>query len=215
MNSLSYVYIVDDDDVIRAELGDALNRHGYAVRCFSSGRALLAELTDLAPGCMLLDLNMPGLGGLAVLEELLKRESAHAVIVLTGAGSVPRAVSAFRNGAIDFMEKPFAISDILAAIETALIKLHERSREQNLRNAMREKVTQLSPRERDVWKGMMRGLANKKIAHELAISVRTVETYRANLMVKLGVDTLSDVIKMGLLIEDSATPPTTMQSLAG
>ncbi|TKD51593.1 response regulator transcription factor [Sphingomonas baiyangensis] len=192
------VFLVDDDNDVRDELATALSMRGFAVRAFADGETFLAVQNVLPGGCVVLDLNMPGLNGMDVQAALAERDSAHKVVVLTGSGSVPAAVRAMHAGAIDFIEKPFRIEDLVRAIGRALTHQRQSLREANRRREAQAQIDRLSERERDVLAGMVLGLANKIIAYRLGLSVRTVETYRAHVMDKLAVRSLAEAVQIAI-----------------
>lgn len=196
------IYVVDDDPGLRCELADILEASGMRVQAFASGEALLRALDMLAPGCILLDLNMPGRNGLETQAELIARNASHQVIVLTGDGSIGAAVAAVRAGASDFLEKPFSIGTLLAAIDEAFVRLIEGEEEQRLRREARARIETLSSREREVLDRLVDGKPNKIIAFELGLSTRTVEVYRGKLMQKLKTRSLSDAVKLSLVVNN-------------
>jgi two-component system response regulator FixJ len=196
------IYVVDDDPGLRCELADILEASGMRVQAFASGEALLRALDMLAPGCILLDLNMPGRNGLETQAELIARNASHQVIVLTGDGSIGSAVAAVRAGASDFLEKPFSIGTLLAAIDEAFVRLIEGEEEQRLRREARARIESLSSREREVLDRLVDGKPNKIIAFELGLSTRTVEVYRGKLMQKLKTRSLSDAVKLSLVVNN-------------
>lgn len=190
------IYIVDDDDAVRASLHSLLSvRPDLIVRGYRSGDAFLAQVNELDPGVVLLDFHMPGASGLDVLMQL-DRSAQFVAIVLTGQGNVGLAVQAMKAGALDFIEKPYEAEFLLKVIDQAFSKLEEDG-EAAARTATAEsKIAKLSPRETDVLKGLIEGRSNKIIAYELDISPRTVEIYRANLMEKLEVRSLSEALRI-------------------
>jgi two-component system response regulator FixJ len=189
------VYIVDDDDAVRASLHSLLSvRSDLIIRSYRSGDAFLEETADLDPGVVLLDFHMPGATGLDVLEAIQDREFA--AIILTGQGNVSLAVQAMKAGALDFMEKPYEAEQLMQVLERAFSHLEESSETTARLDAARGKISKLSPRETDVLKGLIEGRSNKVIAYELDISPRTVEIYRANLMEKLDVRSLSEALRI-------------------
>lgn len=198
------VYLVDDDTDLRHELADALEEAGYAVQGFASGEAFLEVEGDLAPGCVVLDLTMPGMNGMQVHTALVDRNSRHVVVMLTGTGSIATAVAALRTGAVDFVEKPVELDMLKECIEIAQVRRMTVAASREKLAAARERFAPLTPRELEVVYGMMLGQSAKMTARRLDLSFRTVESYRANLMVKLGVRTLADVVRMA--IEAEITP---------
>lgn len=199
------IYIVDDDDDIRASLHTLLSVYkNTIIRGFSTGDAFLAELDELTPGPLLLDMNMPGTSGMGVIEAIRGRPDL-LPIVLTGWGDVSRAVLAMKAGAVDFLEKPCDPAQLLQTVETAFSLLEKTTLVAARTEAAVSKLERLSGRERDVLEGLMVGKSNKIIGHELGISPRTVEVYRANMMEKLEVPSLPDAMRIaffGGLIAD-------------
>lgn len=199
------IYIVDDDDTIRAELHSLLSIYDNTVlRGFSSGDAFLAELGELTPGPVLLDMNMPGASGAEVLDGLRDRPDL-LPIVLTGFGDVAMAVMAMKAGAVDFLEKPCDPRQLLQTVEMTFSQLEKTTLVVARTENASKKLKLLSGRERDVLEGLMRGKSNKIIGHELEISPRTVEVYRANMMDKLDVQSLPEAMRIaffGGLIAD-------------
>lgn len=180
------IYVVDDDPEMRATLALMLEEVGHQVQTFSRGNALLSVAMDLSPGCVLLDLCLPDLDGLTVQAELTEQVSQHSVIMLTGFGDVPEAVTAMRHGALDFLRKPFRLHEMLAALARAQTQLELRLANQRETRHMNTLVD-LSRREQDVLRASATGAPSKTVAHLLDLSVRTVEMHRANIIKKLHV----------------------------
>lgn len=201
------VYLVDDDTDLRNELADALAESDYAVRGFASGEAFLEVQADLPPGCIVLDLTMPGMNGMQVHKALVERDSQHVVVMLTGTGSIATAVAALRTGVVDFVEKPAQLDALRDCIEMARVRrLAVAATREKLATA-RERFAPLTPREMEVVYGMMMGLSAKMTARRLDLSFRTVESYRANLMVKLSARNLAEVVRMAIEAELTPTGP--------
>lgn len=210
MTDRRQIYLVDDDDAVRRSAGFMLKTSGFAVESFASGVEFLKDVSTLEPGCILLDVRMPGMDGLEVQRALGERGITFPVIVLTGHGDVNVAVSAMKAGAIDFIEKPFEKAVLLAALEEgfAQIERSDRGKARAAEAALRLNV--LTSREHDVLEGLVRGFPNKTIAYDLGISARTVEIHRANLMTKLNVRSLSEALRIAFaagLGEAPATAP--------
>lgn len=191
------IYIVDDDDPVRASLQSLLSiRKNLLIRSFRSGDLFLEQVEDLDPGIVLLDFNMPGSSGLDVLRALQPFGNRFVSILLTGKGSIEVAVQAMKIGAMDFLEKPYEPAVLIPLVDAAFVQ-HEQQHAVDERAAQAAaRINALSPRERDVLKGLIEGRSNKVIAFELELSPRTVEIYRANLMQKLDVRNLSDALKI-------------------
>ena len=190
------VYLVDDDEAIRRSAGFMLKTSGYTVRSYGSGVEFLKESKDIEPGCILIDVRMPGMDGLEVQQTLRERGSTLPVIVMTGHGDITVAVQAMKAGAVDFIEKPFEKAVLLSAIEEGFARIERTDRSRVRRDEARVRLRALTARERDVLEGLVHGYPNKTIAYDLEISPRTVEIHRANLMSKLGVISLSEALRI-------------------
>jgi two-component system response regulator FixJ len=196
MSESRRVHIVDDEDAIRRSASFMLKTSGYAVSTYASGVEFLQKAREVEPGCVLLDVRMPGMDGLEVQAAMGERGISMPVVVLTGHGDVSVAVRAMKGGAIDFLEKPFEKAQLLEAIGQAFARLDDlEGRAERAKDAAIT-VAGLTARELDVLRGMTNGLPNKTIAFELGISPRTVEVHRANLMVKLQVKSLSEALRI-------------------
>ena len=193
------VHVIDDDDAVRSSLEFLLRTAKIDVRTYESATAFLSQLKAGERGCIVTDVRMPEMSGIELLRRLKEMSIDLPVIVITGHGDVSLAVEAMKAGAIDFLEKPFEDERVLAAIGSAL----EREREEGARVAertrIREKMAQLSQREREVLDGLVAGAANKTIAFDLGISARTVEVYRANVMTKMEAKSLSELVRMAII----------------
>jgi two-component system response regulator FixJ len=187
------VHLVDDDEAIRRSAGFMLKTAGFAVAAHESGVEFLKE-REIEPGCILLDVRMPGMDGLAVMEALKERGLGLPVIVMTG--DVGLAVRAMKAGAIDFIEKPFEKASLMAALDEGFARVEQSDRRKVRAEEAALRLEVLTARERDVLNGLVSGLPNKTIAYDLGISARTVEIYRANMMTKLGVRSLSEALRI-------------------
>jgi two-component system response regulator FixJ len=192
------VHVVDDDTDFRQSLARLLEAAGFAVASYASGSALLQVAPSLAAGCILLDIQMPRINGLEVQEHLNDLGIWLPIIVMTGHGDVRTAVRAMKAGAIDFIEKPFDDAPLLAIIENALTHPWRQRHTLEVERAV-GLVATLSPRECQVLTSLLTGNPNKVIAHDLAISVRTVEVHRARMLERLGVRTLAEAVRLGVL----------------
>jgi two-component system response regulator FixJ len=190
------VHLVDDDESIRRSVSFMLRTTGYIVKTYASGVEFLAEAKTAAPGCVLLDVQMPQVDGLEVQKQLRAQGILLPVIVMTGHGDVTVSVQAMKGGAIDFIEKPFEKAILIAALEDGFGRLEQSSRRHVRAEEAKARLQALTPREMDVMLGLVRGHPNKTIAYDLGISPRTIEIYRANLMTKLGVISLSEALRV-------------------
>lgn len=203
------VHVVDDDELLRAFAAETLAPAGYRVVQHPTGDAFLARLEDGPAGCILLDIHMPGLSGLQVQEALNARDLDWPVVVLTGRSEVRVAVEAMKNGAFEFLEKPYEPPALLSVLEAAF-QAFEADREARAGAARaRALVAALSPREVQVLRGLLAGMPNKIMAHALGLSVRTVEIYRGHLMDKLQARGLSAAVRLALAagVEPLDDPP--------
>ena len=194
----SNVYIVDDDDGVRDSLQVFLEAAGYAVRDFASPQDFLAVAETIDFGCVLVDLQMPGMDGLELKHQLNARKIKLPVVVITGHGDIATAVEAMRAGAKDFIEKPFTDEAILAGIKMGLADRPQQSVEDPTRQAILDRLRILSSREREVLDGMVAGHPNKVIAYKLPLSPRTVEIHRARVMDKMQARSLSELVRLAI-----------------
>jgi len=196
----SMVHIIDDDDGLRESLAFLLRTARIEVESFASATAFLDALPDTRLSCVITDVRMPGLSGIDLLRRLRELKIEVPVIVITGHGDVPLAVEAMKVGATDFLEKPFDDEVLLASVRSALRWREGETRRDTERAEIESKLEALSKRERDVLGGLVAGQANKQIAFDLGISPRTVEVYRANLMNKMHAGSLSELVRMALIV---------------
>jgi two-component system response regulator FixJ len=194
------VHIVDDDEAVRQSLAFLLSTAGIPVRVYESATSFLAALSTLQPGCLITDVRMPDMTGIELLQQLRDKDVKLPVIVITGHGDIPLAVEAMKCGALDFIEKPFAEESILRAVRAAEDRAKKLGRQSEEETQVASRLGSLSERERQVLEGLVAGHANKIIAHELGISPRTVEVYRANVMTKMQAKSLSELIRMTLAV---------------
>ncbi|MXX16170.1 MAG: response regulator transcription factor [Gammaproteobacteria bacterium] len=192
------VYVVDDDASARESLCWLLNTEGIGTRAFPSSETFLEDWRVDWRGCIMLDVRMPGMDGLSLLEVLKARNNALPVIVLTGHADVAMAIHAMKSGAYDFLEKPYSDDELLAAVGAALDRNREHAREVVRTRRTRIALDGLTPREREVLELIVEGLTNKGIADRLGISERTVEVHRSRIMSKSGAGSLSELVRMWL-----------------
>ena len=196
----SIVFVIDDDEAVRDALSVHLDLAGLPVRAFSSARAFLESVGPEQGGCAVIDIRMPELDGIALQQEMIRRGIGLPVIIITGHGDVPAAVTAFRAGAVDFLQKPFDEDLLIERIREAIGR-DRQSRRLSVEVAeIRGRYDLLSPREREVMDLVAQGHSNKVIAIRLDIGVRTVETHRAKVMEKMGVRSAPELARMKILL---------------
>jgi FixJ family two-component response regulator len=193
------IFVVDDDPAVRETLSLVLSAGGYQVICFADGAALLAVARSRTPSCILLDVHIPGKSGLDILKELHGEEYPAPIFMISGQGDIAMAVSSIRNGALDFIEKPFRGSEIVGRLDEAITAYARRqadssaSKVASLHFPGREPLTR---REREVQEQFTSGASNKEAGRQLGISPRTIEDHRANIMKKLGARNAADLIRI-------------------
>jgi two-component system response regulator FixJ len=194
------VHVIDDDEALRDSLAFLLRAAQIEVRTYASAVAFLDALPDARASCVITDVRMPGMSGIDLLRRLQELKIGMPVIVITGHGDVPLAVEAMKIGALDFLEKPFDDDVLLTSVRSALSRRDGETKRHTERAEIDSKLAALSNRERDMLGGLVAGRANKQIAYDLGISPRTVEIYRANLMNKMQAGSLSDLVRMALIV---------------
>lgn len=192
------VYVVDDDESIRELLTWLMERNGLGVRAFADARGFLSVYRPELPGCLLLDLNLPGMNGLDLQAYLNENGVLLPVIFLSGRADVPKAVRAVKGGAIDFIEKPFDYKHIVAVVQDCLVRDAAVRAAQARDRTHNQRLAQLSLREREVMELVVAGKLNREIADELCISIKTVEVHRAHVMEKLGVRSLAQLVQLAV-----------------
>ncbi|MFQ6371616.1 response regulator transcription factor [Shewanella sp. YIC-542] len=198
-DTTQFVYLVDDDASVLRSLSFMLESYDFQVKEFSSAEAFMAADVWQQPGCVILDMRMPGLSGQQLHQALKRQHSPLAVIFLTGHGDVPLAVDALKQGAVDFFQKPADGAQLAAAVAKAL----QRSQHNALRQQQLQTYRQLTLREREILALIAKGYKNQQIAEELCIAVRTVETHRANLMRRMQAESLAELMLTFAAISDT------------
>jgi FixJ family two-component response regulator len=190
------LHVVDDDASFRTAMGRLLRASGYEVVLYQSGDEFLESPRNNEPGCILLDIRMAGLSGLELQDRLRKMDSILPIVFLTGHGDIPTSVRAIKAGAEDLLSKPVEKKVLVEAIERALARYRERRAEHDRLGALRALVAALTPRETEVFSLMVRGKLNKKIAHELGTSERTIKAHRHSIMQKLQVQSVAEAVSI-------------------
>lgn len=194
---LRSVCVIDDDDELRKSLVSLLSlRLDLSVRTFRSGEDFFEAVAEDDAAILLVDYNMPGMSGLDIISRTSQSPGRHAAIMLTGCGNIGLAVAAMKAGAFDFLEKPYDPAVLFSLIDQGFAHLEFNSNTVRRKTVAQTKIAELSRRETDVLKGLIEGRSNKIIAYELNISPRTVEIYRANMMDKLNVRSLSEALRL-------------------
>jgi FixJ family two-component response regulator len=191
------VFVVDDDPSIRESLNLLLNSAGYGVKTFASAKEFL-ELEPGPPGpaCLILDVKMPGLSGLDLQKELKSTNITIPIIFITGHGDIPMSVQAMKKGAVDFLPKPFDDSDLLNAVKEALLRDSQIHADLDQQKHILQRLDALTTREHEVLTYLITGMLNKQVAYELNISERTVKAHRKQVLVKMGVDSIAELVRM-------------------
>lgn len=194
----STIYVVDDDEAVRDSLQWLLEANGYHVQCFAGGEAFLNSYDPDHVGVLIVDVRMPGMSGLELQEILLQREAPLPIVFITGHGDVPMAVSTMKKGAVDFLEKPFNETELRSIVARMLVDAEERVKQARQARSHQAILSRLTTREQQVLERIVAGRLNKQIAGDLSISIKTVEAHRANIMEKLEVTTVADLMKIAL-----------------
>ena len=188
------IFLIDDDPAILKALGRLLNAAGYAIKTYCTAKAFLSAHNASIPGCVVLDLAMPGFNGLDVQEALVRQGINRPVIFLSGQATIPASVQAMKAGAVDFLTKPIDKSDLLGAIKSAEER-HKAQRDVEARNAgVLQRLAKLTPREREVLDYVVRGLLNKQIGGALGVHEKTIKVHRARVFKKMGVKTVAELV---------------------
>ncbi|MDB5397211.1 MAG: two component transcriptional regulator, LuxR family [Rhodospirillales bacterium] len=195
MASVTTIHIIDDDEALRRSLGRLLRAEGFATVSYDSSLSFIDMASNLAPGCILLDVRMPGMDGLELLARLKWIGLRLPVILMTGVGDIAMAVQAMKAGAADFIEKPFDDAGLLKAIAAAL----SMAAGEPHHGEAAVRVGSLSPREREVLDALVAGRSNKVIAFDLGLSVRTVEVHRARMLKRLGTHSLAEAVRLAVI----------------
>ena len=198
MKDRTTIHIIDDDAAMRDSLAFLLDVNGYAAKAYETANDFLKDAAPQPSSCIISDIRMPGMNGIELVRKLKSSVAGCPVILITGHGDVALAVEAMKAGAVDFIEKPFDDAALLDAIRSALNSPPTTTAEGSARKDAEGRLAGLSPRERDVLRGLLAGKINKVIAHDLSISPRTVEVYRANLMAKTRARSMSELMRIAL-----------------
>ncbi len=208
MNRVRNIYIVDDDPSVTEALGLFLTTEGFSVRRHSSGQSLLDSLNEDESGCVVTDMRMPGMTGLELIQAMKARGITMPVILVTAYADVPLAVQAMKMGAVELLEKPFDNEALLATIREALKRTYVDEARRTKTQAILRRFSSLTKREKEVLAGLLKGRSNKVIAHDLGISMRTVEVHRGTLMMKMDAKSLPELVQLALVVPSEELPAT-------
>ena len=190
------IYVIDDDPSVRKALERLLRSEGHEPVTFASALEFLDFTHPDAPGCLVLDIKMPGLDGLELQDQLAKKGISFPIIFITGHGTVPKSVKAFRAGALDFLQKPFEDGELLDAVSRGIEKDRRCRREEKEIKTLRANWDTLTPREQEVFRLVATGMLNKQAAFDLGITEKTVKVHRSRVMEKMGAQSLADLARM-------------------
>jgi len=199
LNSSNEIFIVDDDPAVRDALSVVFTLEGFHVSGFAEGNSFLAAARARTPACIILDVHMPGRSGLDILKELNAQHYGAPIFIISGQGDIPMAVDAVKNGALDFIEKPFDADTVVARVREAIEAWARRSMEKDQDSILAAEFPGhdlLTPREREVLAQIARGASNKEAGRHLGISPRTIEVHRARVMEKLGAKNAADLVRI-------------------
>jgi two-component system, LuxR family, response regulator FixJ len=195
---MSEIFIVDDDPSVRAALGIVLGAEGFAITGFPDGESFLAAARSRTPGCVLIDVHLPGCSGLELLKKIDAPHYPAPVLMISGLGDIPTAVEAMRSGAVDFIEKPFDPAAVVARVRDAMRAFERIDQDDGLLARDFPGNDRLTAREREVLGRIAQGASNKEAGRELGISPRTIEVHRARIMEKLGAKNAADLMRIVL-----------------
>ena len=190
------IFVIDDDDSVRRSLPLLLKASDYDVETFSSSEEFLNREQFNGTGCIILDINLEGISGLELQEELMNKQDSLPIVFITGKGGVPESVQALKKGAIDFLQKPFDDEQLLNAVEEALTKSHEIKKEFDQLKKLQDLLSNLTERELEVFKYVITGMLNKQIAYKLNIAEHTVKLHRGKITEKLGVKSVAELVRI-------------------
>jgi FixJ family two-component response regulator len=190
------VFVVDDDQSVRTSLVNLLETEDYAVEIFANAADFLARVPHPGPACLVLDVQLPGLDGLALQQQLTEEGRMEQIVFITGHGDIPMGIGAMKRGAIDFLPKPFRDDELLFAVALALERSVEDCRQRVEVVATRARLAKLTPREFEVFRLVIAGRLNKEIGAELGITLRTIKTHRARVMQKIGVISVAELVRL-------------------
>jgi two-component system, LuxR family, response regulator FixJ len=204
MTSQRTVHLIDDDAAVRDAVGLLLRTEGFKVFSYDTATAFLKTAQANAEGCVVTDVRMPEVNGIELIAKMKEERISMPVVVLTAHADVPLAVEAMKLGAVDLLEKPFEDVALLTAINAALERRDVEENKSRETHEIKNRLASLTRRENEILAGLLKGLSNKAIAHDLGISIRTAEVHRANIMAKMRAGNLAELVKMALAADSSS-----------
>jgi FixJ family two-component response regulator len=193
---ISRVFVIDDDRSVRTSLAALLESDDYTVETFASAAEYLAKTPYFGPACLVLDVRLPGLDGLALQRQLLESDRKEQIVFITGHGDIPMGIQAMKRGAIDFLPKPFDDEALLSGVAQALTRSAEHGQRRDEMAQILARISTLTPREVEVFRLVIAGLLNKQIASELGAALRTIKTHRGRVMHKMGVASVAELVRL-------------------
>lgn len=190
------VFVVDDDHSVRTSLASLLVAEDYTVEVFANAAEYLARTSHEGPACLVLDLQLPGLDGLALQRQLVEEGRIEQIVFITGHGDIPTGIRAMKHGAVDFLPKPFRDDELLSAVSQALARSGQDWQRRIDILEIRERLGKLTPREFEVFRLMIAGLLSKEIGAELEVTLRTIKTHRGRVMRKMGVVSVAELVRL-------------------
>ncbi|MCC7147361.1 MAG: response regulator transcription factor [Phycisphaeraceae bacterium] len=201
------VFVVDDDPAIRESLTWLLETVGLKAEAYDSAGEFLRQWTSARPGCLLLDVRMPGMSGVELLDQLRLRGAVIPVIIITAHAEVRLAVRAMKAGALDFIEKPYSDQVLLDRVQQALKMDADERRSESFRAIIQTRAEQLTPREKQVMSLVVEGLSNRRIASDLGLSEKTIEVHRSHVMIKMQAESLAELVRMAIQLDSQLALP--------
>lgn len=192
------IYVIDDQQSVRDALSEMLSVFGFETEKFDSADAFLKQIDTARPGCIVADVRMPGTDGIELVRELDRRSKDLPIILISGHADIPMAVTAIKAGAEEFIEKPVDDTQLVAAINRGLARLHENQSSSRSFDELKERFARLTPRQTEIFKLVAEGLTSQNIAEKLGISVRTVESYRAEIMEKMQAQSVAVLVRQAI-----------------
>ncbi len=195
-DSQTVVYVIDDDESMRRSIKRLLKAHGFEAETFPSADDFLSLDRSARPSCLVLDLSLPGMSGIDLQKEMERRRLDLPIVFVTGHGDIPTSVEAMKGGAVDFLPKPFSSKALIEAVEFAMTRARRDEKRRRERTDVERRVANLTPRELEVMKLVIKGMLNKQIAFELGTSIKTIKVHRSRVMQKMEAESVADLVRL-------------------